>query len=289
VRTRDNTDFGMVVGEADHPRIERNVFTGNGTSGLVMFDSVRVRVLHNTVSGSLGYAVALFAIDDSHVSGNLLTDDDHGILLNNGSRNTLSENTVFHTRGSAIDVGGDDLQANRIQRNRLVEDGDGIILVQAQGTLVERNIITRTGFFGFTDTGGFGVLLDGTHDTVLRRNVVTGGRGPAVWVTTLEAPGAARGDRLLGNVTNSAGEDGIRVDSGATGTIVDRNTSDRNGDDGIDVDAPATTLTRNTTNRNADLGIEAVPGVTDGGRNAASRNGNALQCLNVSCVSHDSR
>jgi len=66
---------------------------------------------------------------------------------------------------------------------------------------------------------------------------------------------------------NSNLANGILVDNGATGTLVVRNRAIGNGDDGIDVDAPATTLTRNIANHNHDLGIEAVPGVIDGGGN----------------------
>jgi hypothetical protein len=66
---------------------------------------------------------------------------------------------------------------------------------------------------------------------------------------------------------NSNLANGILVDNGATGTLVVRNRAIGNGDDGIDVDAPATTLTHNIANHNHDLGIEAVPGVIDGGGN----------------------
>ena len=55
------------------------------------------------------------------------------------------------------------------------------------------------------------------------------------------------------------------------------------GDDGIDVDAPGTTLTGNVAAHNHDLGIEAVPGVVDGGGNYAAGNGNPAQCTSVSC------
>jgi hypothetical protein len=64
---------------------------------------------------------------------------------------------------------------------------------------------------------------------------------------------------------------------------VKANVSSSNGDDGIDVDSPATTVTANLANDNADLGIEAVPGVTDGGGNRARGNGNPAQCVGVAC------
>ena len=81
------------------------------------------------------------------------------------------------------------------------------------------------------------------------------------------------------------GSDGIKVQGGTTtGRIaLEHNVATGNGDDGIDVDNPRTTITRNTANDNGDYGIEAVPDVIDGGGNKARRNGTPAQCLNVSC------
>jgi len=75
--------------------------------------------------------------------------------------------------------------------------------------------------------------------------------------------------------------DGILVDPGQIGTVIAKNRSEANSDDGIDVDEPATTLRKNIANRNRDLGIEAVVGVIDGGGNRAR--GNRVQCTNVAC------
>jgi hypothetical protein len=65
--------------------------------------------------------------------------------------------------------------------------------------------------------------------------------------------------------------------------LVKRNIAIGAGDDGIDVDNAATTLTRNLALHNGDLGMEAVPGVVDGGGNHAAGNGNTAQCTNVAC------
>jgi parallel beta-helix repeat protein len=78
--------------------------------------------------------------------------------------------------------------------------------------------------------------------------------------------------------------DGIFVAAGSHNTrIVDNRAEFNGGDDGIDVNSSATTITSNTANKNGDLGIEAVPGVTDGGGNVASDNGDPRQCVNVDC------
>jgi parallel beta-helix repeat protein len=92
------------------------------------------------------------------------------------------------------------------------------------------------------------------------------------------------GITIRSNLVRDADTDGIRVESTTTDTLLDGNTADQNGDDGIDVSIPTTTVTGNSANDNFDLGIEAVPGVTDGGGNTASGNGNPLQCTNVFCT-----
>ena len=77
--------------------------------------------------------------------------------------------------------------------------------------------------------------------------------------------------------------DGIHSFVGSTGNLFVGNTSNRNGDDGIDVADPGNTIKRNSAHRNHDLGIFAVAGNTDGHGNKAHHNGNAAQCVGVTC------
>jgi parallel beta-helix repeat protein len=280
----DNTDFGVIVAESTDSVIEKTSMADTGISGLILADSRRALVARNAVSGSHGYAVVLFAVEDSRIQNNKLKGNDHGIAVFDGSsHNSIRSNTVTHSGGSAIDIGGEGVAANRVEHNRLRDNGDGIILTETSDSVIRHNLVTGTGFFGFPDTGGFGVILDGADRNILDSNIVTGGRGPAIFLAQLDAPTAAEDNVASRNFVNSKLTDGILVDKGATGTLLIRNIAIRNGDDGIDVDAPATTLTRNIANRNHDLGIEAVPGVIDGGGNHAAGNGNPVQCTNVDC------
>ena len=73
------------------------------------------------------------------------------------------------------------------------------------------------------------------------------------------------------------------VETTATSTLVERNTAVGAGDDGIEIDNAAATLTRNLAARNGDHGIEAIAGVTDGGGNRAVANGDPSQCVSVAC------
>ena len=92
-------------------------------------------------------------------------------------------------------------RGNRIERNRLDDNGDGIIVGDVQDTLISRNLLTGTGSFGFPDTAGFGIVLDGADRTTVDRNILTGGRGPAIFVTRLEAPTVSEDNVVSRNVS----------------------------------------------------------------------------------------
>jgi large repetitive protein len=277
----DNSSFGVIVGDSSESRIDHCSSVGDGVSGILMFDSRDNRIDHNSVTGAHGYAIPVFGSSDNRVEKNTLDGNDHGILLDSSNDNDVKGNRISHSGGSSIDLGH--ATGNRVEENVLRDNGDGVIVADGQGNLVSGNSVTGTGFFGFPDTGGFGVVIDGGSDNLVQRNAVTGGRGPAIFVTQLEAPAAPDRSVVSHNVANSKVSDGILVNGDATATLLERNTADGNGDDGIDVDAAGTTVTANTANHNQDLGIEAVFGVIDGGGNKASGNGNPAQCTNVTC------
>ena len=282
LRVVRNSDFGAILQDATRAEVTRNTFHDDGISALVLGGADHALVARNTATGSSGYAFPLFATNDSAVRDNTFDGNEHGILLDGSRRNVVERNVLTHTAGSSIDLGNRGNRGNRVEWNRLTDNGDGIIVVNGQNTLVRHNLVTGMGFFGSPDTAGFGLFIDGGDDNAVDGNILTGGRGPALFVAQWEAPSAPRHTTFTANVANSRLDDGIRVDGAAIDTLVARNLTDRNGDDGIDV-AAGTTVTGNSADRNHDLGIEAAPGVTDGGGNRARLNGNPLQCTNVAC------
>jgi nitrous oxidase accessory protein NosD len=282
VRAVRNTGFGAILQDATRAAVTGSTFRDNGVCALILGRADGALVARNTATGSGGYAFVFSATNDSAIRENDLDGNEHGMLLTDESaRNVVARNVITHSAGSAIDLGNHPVR-NRVEWNRLTDNGDGIIAVDGQETLVRHNLVTGTGFFGDPETAGLGLFIDGGDDNTVEGNVVTGGRGPALFVAQWEAPTASRHTTLAGNVASSRADDGIRVESGTTDTLVARNLADRSGDDGIDV-AAGTTVTRNSADRNHDLGIEAAPGVTDGGGNRAHGNGNPLQCTNVAC------
>jgi parallel beta-helix repeat protein len=280
----NNSSFGLIVGDSTTTRIDHNSSVDDGISGIVVSDSQHLRIEHNAITGTSGYAVPVFGSSHNRFEHNLLMNDQHGFLLADSNENAGSDDNEIRgnrlAHGPEIEVNHS--SDNRVRENVLTDPGDGILLIESHRTQVSGNAIHQAGI-GFSEPGGFGILLDGADDNILQRNALSDGKGPAIFVTTLESQGTSDRNVFSDNVANDNLGDGILVDAGATGTLLERNTANGNGDDGIDVDAPGTSVTRNTANDNRDLGIEAVPGVIDGGGNRASGNGNVLQCTDLAC------
>lgn len=281
-------DFGAVITRSRGSVVEHNTFSRNGISGLLIVDAQHGRVSRNSVSRSHGIGIPMFGVNDSVISHNSFEGNDHGILGDASSRNVIAGNVVSHSGGSSIDF-GDGATGNRIEYNRLTDNGDGIVGTNFNGNEISHNVVADTGTFGSPDTGGFGLILDGSGHNTVHSNIITGGRGPAVFVTSLDSPTPSRGNIVSANVVNSKLSSGIVINNGASGTLLLRNLAVGSGDDGIYVDAPATTLTRNTAILNHNLGIEAVRRVIDGGGNVARRNSNPLQCTGVVCAARHPR
>ncbi len=270
---------GIVVSQTTKTVIDHNVISDPGVSGVVLFGSAEPLISSNVVSGSTGYA--MFLVDNSNglIQYNRLTSSEHGFAVG-GASNLVRNNVVTNSLGS-IDV-FDGSTSTRVEFNSLRDVGDGILVGVAFGTLVDHNLVNRT---GGDERGGFGVSLDGSVGTTVDQNTVNAtGPGPGIYVAHLDAPTPPKDNRITRNVTTSKNADGILVDPDATGTLLSRNLAVHSGDDGIDVRAPGTTVTLNIANANHNLGISAVPGVIDGGGNRAAGNGNPAQCTNIVCA-----
>jgi len=142
--------------------------------------------------------------------------------------------------------------------------------------LIEHNVITQT-------LGDGVVAEEGTLPTVTGNDISRNrGNGVSVDPAADYEPSSILliGNRIVGNLL-----DGVLVGPktvsehihGWAPPVVEANTVDRNGDDGINVKNWTATVTGNHAWWNGDLGIEAVPGVTGGG-NWAKHNGSPAQC-----------
>jgi parallel beta-helix repeat protein len=208
--------------------------------------------------------------DGNVISRNVIEGASIG-LLGDTDANIIERNTVVNPFAPGIQVLNGFPQTppehNRIDRNTVSGAFIGIDVSGALQTTVERNVVFDS---------QFGISVTGFRNRIVQNMIFDSEVGIGV------AGQASETEVARNDVLDNTG-DGISVGPLTNGTLLDRNTANRNGDDGIDVESSSTTLTKNTANDNGDLGIEAVPGVTDGGGNKARGNGNPAQCLNVSC------
>jgi parallel beta-helix repeat protein len=223
-------------------------------------------------------------IKDGDFVGLDIGDFETGILLRGVEHNRASR---LRVEGSSFGIALFDSHSNVISGNNALGGavnqcgtvrGAGIALFNSPRNDIQRNS---------AELSDFGIALLTSHRNLLEENQ--------------SAPSDSDGNQCFGiyvadsnrnvvrnNVAANNDIDGIFVPAGNRDTLIVGNRAVFNGDDGIDVNSSATTITRNTANENgvfppSGFGIEAVPGVTDGGGNRAKNNGDPRQCVNVDC------
>jgi parallel beta-helix repeat protein len=252
---------GMLVIASPDARVEHTSISANGLTtdqaGLIVFDSSEVLIDANSIRDNGDIGMFLQGVDDSRVERNSVSGNPEAGIILDGNRNEVSGNRASKN-GDGISVGGDSntIVSNRVSDSFACPDGCGA---------------------GIGSTGGTGNLI--------ARNFVARASRAGIWIADFEQEGGLPeiGTVVERNLVVDSEIDGVLVESTVTDTLLERNIAIGAGDDGIDVDTAATTLTGNLSLQNGDLGIEAVPGVIDGGGNKAHGNGNPAQCLNLAC------
>ena len=280
-----NNDDGPLIQHASDVRFRHLRFQGI-TTGLALQDAHRVEVRFSSFPGA---ALEMSGGSSQNtIAHNEFTYSEGVIFLMQSDHNRIVDNRFsIGPDGAWISLRESD--HNYVARNRMEIFDFGIALTRSNGNVIADNVIRPIDFF--LDLESIGVDVSGDRNVVLRNNTKDTAQGVHVR--------AGNGNWLVANRVLSTvaptppvppstprvliEPDGLRVESAATDTVVAFNRAGHADDDGIDVEAPSTSLLRNTTNANADLGIEAVPGVNDLGGNRATGNGNPLQCLNVVC------
>jgi parallel beta-helix repeat protein len=296
-------DFGILLEGGSGNRFTGNSVTRPGPVGIGVYGRPRAS-RGNVIAGNatISANTANIALRFGTVTGTVIED------------NQANEGQNEEQWGGSITVSSEGdrtvVRANTITSSLFPgSTGFGVVIdPTAADNRVTANSIDRTGFVGVDDSGTrtvttanviVGQIFPSEPSTgfiagIIVRPEGSGGRIQAN-VVRRQSPGFAEdvgggivigGDRftVVGNLVDQIDfRDGIRVEPGAAGTLLRANVATRNGDDGIDVDSPATTVTANVANDNGDLGIEAVTGVTDGGGNRARGNGNPAQCVGVTC------
>jgi parallel beta-helix repeat protein len=274
-------------------QLRRLTIAKNATGGVILRGSTCVVERNTIVDNGYGHGIYLLAagnclIDANRVSRHLGA----GIETSRSSGNTIEDNRVYSNRREGIMLVG--TNSSTVERNSASDNQVGISLFdQSSGNVVRRNSASANGTgialaFGGTGnsieansvsasaTAGLRLAQTGAANQVLRNLVALSAQEG---IRLIDSPAA----RVEGNSAYDNAGDGIFIDEDRQVAAIRRNTTNHNGDDGIDADSGLVLLEQNTAERNADLGIETVPGVTDAGGNAARMNGNAAQCTGIAC------
>ncbi len=160
----------------------------------------------------------------------------------------------------------------------------GVLAFRSSGVTVENGVIQE-----FGDAVNAGKTEMVASNMVFRRNYTAFEANHSGATITDNGQHGAEidyGGSVLDSIVSGNRLDGIYGDQidpyfteGGSATLL-RNTTDGNGDDGIEIRyfPQGATVSANHAWRNGDLGIEAVSG-TRGGGNWAKHNGNPLQCV----------
>jgi hypothetical protein len=164
----------------------------------------------------------------------------------------------------------DDANASRVSVNRVVRNGDDIIVFGDDNTIAGNDVARAVGLRRRLRSRHLARGRRGQPGDPQRGGPHVAGRHPR---RRVRAGGSDARQRRARQLVHDAGSMGCRSEPRATGrvtgTVLGRNVALRSSDGWIDVESPLTTLTRNLALHNTDLGIEAVPGVTAGGGNRA--------------------
>ena len=246
---------------------------------------------------------------------NPLLDSDAGIVLEEGSnRNILIDNNISDTgdAGIIIHMGSHD---NRVEGGEMTRNGDAGVIIDDSDRAQVIGILAH----GQSDSG---VSLSNSQDSIVRDNDVRFNPS-GVSVSNSNNPLIENNDasnslqsgfeignglniRILNNVANNTGGSGISVEGGAFdalgnpvgGALIEGNTTNENGSDGLSIASAGHIVRGNTAYNNFGFGIMAgeilEPGELppldaniDGGGNVASGNAELEQCAGVVCTAGD--
>jgi parallel beta-helix repeat protein len=269
--------LGIVIG-ADKVKLDLNGHTISGSDGLFTTGVENGRIL-GAEPGHRGVVIENGVIEGfdrgislQHASHNLIRGLTlrcrFGIDMDFADNNRIEKNSISGgTSGILLER---ESHKNRIRANSMSDAGFGVsMFLQSDGNRIEGNVISRT-------DDGIAALTDGNR---VMKNTVSHNLNVGIEVSGADN----RVERNDVSWTSGKEPRGAGIWVASVNTLVRRNVTSHNEDDGIRVLSPEVTVSANTANFNGDFGIQAVEGVRDGARNVAFGNANPLQCLNVAC------
>jgi CSLREA domain-containing protein len=315
---------GVHLFDADDGRngntIRNNTFDHNGETGITLISDSENSVIENNTFIGNGMSIHLFQasghrIEGNEISGvvlNPLLDSDAGIVLEEGSnRNIMIDNNISDTgdAGIIIHMNSND---NRVEGGVMQRNGDaGVVIADS-----DRNQVIGILAHGQSDAG---VGLSNAHDSVVRdsdlrfnpsgvnasntNNLLIENNNASYSLQAGFGLGNGLNMQIINNIANTTGGAGISLEGGAFdalgnpvgGALIEGNTTNENGSDGMSITTAGHTIRDNTAYNNFGFGIMAgealepgqLPGPDaniDGGGNVANGNAEPEQCVGVVCT-----
>lgn len=258
----------MLSSGAEKNYIERVMAESNGNG--VQLDAAKDnRITLTSVGNSTNNG---FVIGNGSTKNRLIDNDSSinarfGFNIVESDGNSLSDNGAFqngHAGINLLDAHKNSIHSNTTDNNGQVVLADGILLTEST-----RNDIAVNDATSNTDDG-IG-LIDSEKNKIYLNPLLSNDDAG------IELEGESDKNKIKSN-TITLSIDGIRAAATVSKLKLQKNTSNSNTDDGIDVAGFPVKITRNTTNNNTDLGISAPP-EAKGRKNIAT--GNATDCVPV--------
>jgi parallel beta-helix repeat protein len=193
----ENAFNGIVLSRSAHNRIERSSASRDGRNtdfpGLVLFESDHNRITHNTLSDNGDLALILYASDRNHISHNKARGNPEDGMIIEGDRNEIVRNRLVENGGGiliTIVTRGEEAVGNVVSRNEVRKPRAGGIAVDRvpQRTLVSRNHVVGAGRAG---------IMVGSPSTTITKNRAV--RNDGLGIKAVEGVIDGGGNRASGN------------------------------------------------------------------------------------------
>jgi parallel beta-helix repeat protein len=233
---------GIFILRAKGANLRAVTASRNTFNGILLGDSTRSAILGSAASANgleTDYpGIALFGSDHNLVKGTTSSGNaDLGFFVVESDHNRFLANTLSDNPEAGAIIEGDD---NEISRNRVVRNGDGIIL-SGSGNTVSGNQIIKP--FGYHPGCGVGISLEDGHGNLIAGNEVRDAQDAGIRLSTFVKRQQLRDNIVRRNRIKGAGRNGVLVDATAASTLLERNHVRGAGADGIHVDSRSATLT----------------------------------------------
>jgi parallel beta-helix repeat protein len=249
---------------------------GTGIDGSGGHDRVAIR---NGIVTDFADGIRFSAVEGLEVTGARVAGNVAGIHLVAASRSELRGNVAhgnqagihLETESNENVLTGNDASGNTI---------DGFFVVESAGNAFAQNVASANGTYGFE--------IFGSDGNSFRGNVANGNANNGFVIDDGASGNLVKGNRFVGNL-----EQGILVFSG-TENVLQKNTCDENGENGILAEVNGFTLRGNRANGNGfagggggddvGLGISVPAGAIDAGNQAAGNDdANECETAELSC------